>query len=302
MRPIAELRPAAVIHLGATADWVAIAAESVWVGSTGPYAVHHIDPRTNRLVASVELPGEPCAGLAVGFDSLWVPLCGKPARLAKVDIGRNTLSAVFRSGPAAAESGITVSADSVWLVTNSEATLARIDPDSGAVRQSIRIPAGSYNPRYADGVVWVTRAEGSEITAVDAVSGALLGTVRTGPGPRFLTSGAGAIWTLNQGDGSLTLVDATSRRALQTIPLGTPGHGGDIAYGGGLIWTTMAKVPLSAVDPATRTLLCQWRGPGGDSLGIGHEAIWLTDYHGGTVSRLELQNVVNRCRSAPQER
>jgi len=40
-RPIAELQPVAVIRLGATADWVAAAAESVWVGSTGPYAAPH---------------------------------------------------------------------------------------------------------------------------------------------------------------------------------------------------------------------------------------------------------------------
>jgi streptogramin lyase len=227
-----------------------------------------------------------------------VPLCGKPARLARVDASRNALSALFQTGPAAPEGGITTSADSVWLVTNKEGVLARIDPATGAVRQTIHVPAGSYNPRYDSGVVWVTRAEGGEITAVDAVSGKVLGTTPTGPGPRFLTSGEGSIWTLNQVDGSLTRIDATSRSALQTIPLGMPGHGGDIAYGGGLIWTTMAKVPLSAIDPGAPRLLCQWVGPGGDSLGIGHDAIWLTDYHGGTVSRLELHDVVSHCSSA----
>src|SRR5262249_27632822 len=114
------------------------------------------------------------------------------------------------------------------------------------------------------------------------------------------TSGAGAIWTLNQGDGSLTRVDAASRNAVHTIPLGTPGHGGDIAYGGGLIWTTMVKTPLSVIDPEAPKLLCQWVGPGGDSLGIGHEAVWLTDYHGGTVSRLGLKDVLKHCKSGPQ--
>lgn len=37
-------------------------------------------------------------------------------------------------------------------------------------------------------------------------------------------------------------------------------------------------------------------GPGGDSLGIDRDAVWLTDYHGGTVSRLELPDAVNHCR------
>jgi streptogramin lyase len=167
------------------------------------------------------------------------------------------------------------------------------------VRQLIRVPAGSYNPRFHDGRVWVTRAEGAEITAVDAASGAVLGTTQTGPGPRFLTSGAGSIWTFNQGDGSLTRIDLYSRQVTHTVPLGTPGHGGDIAFGGGLIWTTMPKVPLSAVSAASSKLLCQWVGPGGDSMGIGRDAIWLTDYHGGTVSRLELQDAVKHCTGPP---
>ena len=299
LRPISQLHPTVVIQLGKTADWVAIAPDAVWVGSTGPDAVHRIDPRTNKLVATVELAGEPCAGLAVGFGSIWIPLCGKPSTLAKVDGARNVVSAVFQTGPAAGEGGITTSTDSVWLVTDKEGSLARLDPATGQVRQIVRVPAGSYNPRFAAGRVWVTRADGAEITAVDASSGAVLGTTQTGPGPRFLTSGAGSIWTFNQGDGSLSRIDIHSRQVTHTIPLGTPGHGGDIAFGGGLVWTTMPTVPLSAVNAADSKLLCQWVGPGGDSLGIGHDALWLTDYHGGTVSRLELQDAVTHCRRRP---
>lgn len=295
---IGELKKMATLHLGKTADWVAIAPDAVWVGSTGPFAVHRIDPKTNKRVATVKLPGEPCAGLAIGFGSLWVPLCGRTQMLAKVDLDTNKLLNVFKIGAAAAEAGITASPDSVWLVVDKDGSLARIDPATGAVRQTIRIPAGSYNPFYSDGQVWVTRADGSEITAVDAVTGVVSATAQTGPGPRFLTAGAGAVWTLNQGDGSLTRVDGRTRQATKTIALGTPGRGGDINFGGGMVWTTMWKMPLSVVDGSSAALLCQWKGPGGDSLGIGDGAIWLTDYHGGTVSRIELDDTLAHCKGA----
>jgi hypothetical protein len=74
-RSISELAPVTTIHVGKSADWVAILADAVWVGSTGPFAVHRIDPRTNRLVATVELPGEPCAGLArlTSAPIVWCP-------------------------------------------------------------------------------------------------------------------------------------------------------------------------------------------------------------------------------------
>jgi streptogramin lyase len=296
-RSMSELVSTATLHLGKTADWVAIAPDAVWVGSTGPFAVHRIDPKTNRRVATVKLPGEPCAGLAIGFGSLWIPLCGRTQMLAKVDLAANRLLAVFKVGPAAAEGGVTASPDSIWLVVDKEGSLARIDPTTGAVRQTIRVPAGSYNPLYSDGRVWVTRAEGSEITAVDAVTGAVSAPAQTGPGPRFLTAGAGAVWTLNQGDGSLTRVDLQTKIATNTIALGTPGHGGDISFGAGMIWTTVWKTPLSVVDAVTATLLCQWQGAGGDSLGIGDGAIWLTDYRAGTISRFEIDDALARCRA-----
>jgi virginiamycin B lyase len=294
-RSISELTPAATIHVGKTADWVAVTADAVWVGSTGPYAVHRIDPKTNRLTASVALPGEPCAGLATGFGSLWVPMCTAVPSLAKVDLAGNRLTAVFAVGPAAAEGGVATGAGDVWLIVDKVGTLARIDPATGSIRQTVKVPAGSYNPHFSDGQIWVTRADGAELTRVDAASGAVFDTVPTGPNPRFLTAAAGGIWTLNQGNGTLTRVDARTRQATTTVALGTPGHGGDISSGAGMVWTTMPKVPLSAIDAEAKTLRCQWAGPGGDSLGIGHGAIWLTDYHAGTISRIVLSDALAHC-------
>jgi virginiamycin B lyase len=295
-RLIRELTPTAITRIGKTADWVAITSDAVWVASTGPLAVTRIDPVTNKPVATVKLPGEPCAGLAIGFGSLWVPLCGRVPSLAQIDLNSNKLLRVLNIGPAAAEAGITISPDSVWLVLDKNGSLARIDPATGAIRQTIHVPAGSYNPLYSDGHVWVTRAEGAEITSVNARTGDIEASVSTGVGPRFLTAGAGAIWTLNQGDGSLSRIDTAIGKATNTIALGTPGHGGDISFASGMIWSTMPKTPLSLVDAAAAVVLCQWTGAGGDSLGIGHDSIWLTDYHAGTISRIPLTEALANCR------
>src|ERR1700684_3723144 len=126
-RSIGELKRTATIHLGKTADWVAITADAVWVGSTGPFAVHRIDPTTNTRVATGKLQGEPCSGLATGLRGLWVPLCGKSATLARGDLKSAVLTNVVRTGPAAAEGGVTTSADSVSLVVDNDGSLARID-------------------------------------------------------------------------------------------------------------------------------------------------------------------------------
>jgi virginiamycin B lyase len=298
-RPISELTPLATIHLGKTADWVAITDDAVWVGTTGPNAVVQISARTNALRTTVLLPGEPCAGLAVGFGSLWVPLCASHNELVRVDLHTYAIAQFADDGPAAREGGIAVSADSIWLVVNKRGTLARIDPRTGKIRQKVRLPAGSYNPLYADGQIFVTRADGAEVTAVDANSGAILATVATGPNPRFLTAGAGAIWTLNQGDGTLTRIDSHTHDVRSTTRLETPGHGGDLKFGDGMIWTTLATAPLSIIDAASGELSCQWGGPGGDSLDVGQGALWLTDYDAGAVSRYDLEDVLRHCHNTP---
>ena len=299
---ISELAPIAKLHLGKTADWVAFTDGAVWVGSTGPDGVAQIDPRTNTVSAVVTLPGSPCAGLAAGFGGLWVPLCAKPNALARVDLRTRAVTLIPGVGPADREGGITTSRDSVWLVIDDRATLARIDPGTGRIRQRIGVPSGSLNPLYSNGLIWVTRSTGAEVSVISADSGALIGTVPSGPKPRFLTAGAGSVWTFNQGDGTLTRIDAQARRAAGMTPLQTPGHGGDIKFGHGIVWTTMIKVPLSATDGKTGKVLCQWTGPGGDSVGVSHDAIWLTDYDAGDVYRFDLDAAVRHCASPESAR
>lgn len=292
--PFPDLKPVAVIPVGKTADWVLMTPGAVWVGSTGPNAVNRIDPRANRLTDAVTLPGEPCAGLAAGFGALWVPLCGEKPVLARVNLTTRKVTALFDVAGIQAEGGVAVSPNGVWLVTDAKGTLVRIDPANGTVRQTVTLPAGAFNPRYAGGVVWITQVEGSQVTAVDAKTGKVIGAAPTGPHPRFLTTGADAVWTLNQGDGSLTRVRAQGRTPAWTAPLGTPGHGGDIALGRGVIWTTMAGVPLTATDAKTGAVIRRWVGPGGDSLAVGRDAIWLTDYHAGTIARIRLKDALAR--------
>jgi virginiamycin B lyase len=174
--------------------------------------------------ASAPLPGEACAGLAVGAGSLWVPLCTAKPSLAKIDLKNNAVTSVYPVGPPAEEGGIAYGAGSIWLIVDKLGSLARISPDTGAVLKKFHVPAGSYNPASLDGTVWVTHADGSDVTGIDVASGKTIATVVTGPHPRFLTVGAGAVWTLNQGDGTLTRVDSLKRQTA-TISLGTPGHG-----------------------------------------------------------------------------
>jgi len=290
--PFASLMPNTTFKIGGTADWVLVTDDAVWVAGTRPYSVQRLDPITNRIVAKVAIPSEACSGLAFGFGSIWVPVCGKMPALVRVDAQKSKVIATLPISPAGEECGIATSTDSVWMVTDKAGTLNRIDPATNSVRQKISIPPGSYNPIFNDGVVWISGVEGGVVTAVDANTGKVLDSMPVGAKPRFLTAGGGSIWTLNQGDGSVTRVDGKSRKVLARIQAGIPGAGGDIDYGADSVWLTVFDVPLTRVDAATNKVVRQWIGKGGDSLRFGFNSLWITDYKKGLLSRISIQEVL----------
>jgi streptogramin lyase len=295
VRQFSELKPSAIIHLGKTADWVAITPDAVWVGRSSPFAVDRIDPLTNQRVASVRLPGEPCSDFAVGLGSLWIPLCKPDWGLAKIDFESNQLVQVFKIGPVEPEASIAVSNDSVWMTVGKDGALERINPATGMIRQSVRVPAGSYNALYSHGRIWITNPKEGQATIIDAETGRPLGTAPAGPGARWQAAGAGAIWILNE-NGSLTRIEGMNGSS-KTADLGMPKGGAYIGFGAGMLWTTTMKTPLSVIDPSSMTQLCQWIGKGGDSLGVGFGAIWLTDYYAGTIARFPVEEVLGHCKA-----
>jgi len=284
--PFASLKPSVTIKVGGAADWVLVTNDAVWVASAQPYSVQRVDPATNKVVAKITLSGEACSGLAFGFDSVWVPICGKKASLARIDARTNKISFILPIGPAGPEGGITASDDSVWMVTDKNGTLSRIDPVTNSVRQKISIPPGSYNPLFSDGAVWITGFDSNLLVAVDASTGGVLASIPVGPKPRFLTAAGGSVWTLNQGDGTVSRIDANTKKVVATIAAGIPGLGGDICYGADSVWATVFDIPLTRIDSSTNKVLRQWAGHGGDSLRFGNDSIWLTDYHRGLLWRI----------------
>ena len=294
--PATELTPVVTLPTGKSSTWVEVTPQAVWVASLQPNKVHRVAPNTNTVVATIPVPGNPCSGLAAGLGSLWVPLCGDAPRLAKIDVRTNRISAVFPVGPPAEEGGVTTSNDSVWLVTDKTGTLARINPTDGSIKQTVQLPADSYNPLYSDGIVWVTHPKGAEVTAVDAATGKVVGTVKTGPGPRFLTAGDGSVWTLNGAAGSVSRIDVKSMKVIQTVPLNVAARGGDIKFDEGRVWVTLLKTPLTAIEATSGRLLCQWSGDGGDSMGLGQHSVWLSNVRQNTISRFDTKQALAHCK------
>lgn len=280
---MASLHPLITLQLPLNPDWFAVTPKGVWVTSSRSNVVTLINAKTNHLGPSVTI-AKPCSGLAYGFRSLWIPSCGD-RKVVRVDATSGKVEAEIPAGPAQSEGGITAGAGSIWIVTDKSGVLTRIDPKANKIVASIPIPSGSYNPLYADGYVWVSSNEHDELAKVDPRTNRVVATVPTGKNPRFLTYGAGSIWTLNQGDGTVSRIDTHSTRSVATVQAGISGFGGEIAFGFGSVWATIAGFPITRIDPATNKVVAQWSGAGGDSIRAALGTVWLTSYDTGAVWR-----------------
>lgn len=285
--PIDELLPpVATFVVKGHPDWLAVTGDGVWVASSNVNHVVKLDAQTNQTGTIVTI-AKPCSGMAMDFGSLWIPSCGDHT-LVRADAATGAIQATIQAGPADSEGGIATGAGSVWLVTSKASELDRIDPATDRVVAKITIPAGSVNPVFANDSIWVSSNEGNALIRVNPATNSVASSTPIGPKPRFLTVGADSIWILNQGDGSISRVDAVSGKLIATIPAGIPGLGGEIAFGAGSVWATVFGFPITRIDPATNSVLRQWRGVGGDSIRYGHGSLWLTSYSGEKVWRLNV--------------
>jgi YVTN family beta-propeller protein len=283
---MSTLTPLAVFPVEGVPDWQVVTEDAVWVSNGPKNSLHRLDPKSNTVVAAIEVGKKPCSGLAAGFGSIWVPNCGDKT-VSRVDIATNKVIATVPVGPAESEGGIAASSDAIWLPSDKTGVLSRIDPKTNEVVASIKIAAGSPAAVYGDGAIWVSSTDESVVTRVDAKTNEVTDKIPVGPKPRFLTFGGGSVWTLNQGDGTVTRIDAKTRKPVATIEVGVPGTGGEIAYGEGYIWLTVFQIPLTQIDPKTNTVMKQWVGPGGDAVRVGHGSVWLSNLRQQNLWRLD---------------
>lgn len=298
-KEMSAITPASVFRLPGTPDWQVVTDDAIWVSNGPKNTIHRLDVKTNTVAATIEVGKRPCSGLAAGFGSVWVPLCGdrpnvengaKPA-LARVDIKTNAVVTTIPMGIANSEGGLTTSPDAVWVVNDAKSTLSRIDPKTNKVAAEITVAPGSVSAIYADGAVWVASPDKSVFARVDAKTNEVTDTIAIGPKPRFLTAGAGSVWSLNQGDGTVSRVDTKTRKLVTNIEVGIPGGGGELAFGEGYVWATVFQIPISKIDPKTNSVVRQFAGAGGDSIRAAHGSVWLSNLREQNVWRIDLKQV-----------
>jgi class 3 adenylate cyclase len=134
---------------GVGCAYVAADAEAVWVYAATGATLTRIDPETNEVVSSTKLAAS--GPMAAGFGSVWVAdsANNQVFQLAPGSVTGSTAPSVVRSvavgGPPV---GLATGASALWVAV-ADGTVAKVDPLSGEVTDTIMV-GGNLGGIYAD--------------------------------------------------------------------------------------------------------------------------------------------------------
>ncbi len=177
---------------------ITVGAGSVWM-VTKPSALTRIDPTTNAVSATVQLPsGSDNPAFGDGF--VWVSSF-EHDQLLKVDPTSNAVVATIPIGPK--PRFLTVGAGSVWTLNQGDGTISRVDMKSGKVVATIAcgIPGEGGEITFGAGFVWATMFD-FPLTQVDPATNKVVKqwAGQGGDGMRF---GFGSVWLSNLRQGNV---------------------------------------------------------------------------------------------------
>jgi YVTN family beta-propeller protein len=263
-------------------DFLASDEEGVWVTNDG--RVEKFTFGTTNPVMSVSMPA-PCGAMVTGFGSLWAASCEKKT-IHRIDLLSGEISAIIETGLADSEGELSmaIGAGSVWLLTNADGQLSRIDPYQNKVIRKIKVAPHSFAVAFGFGSIWVTNTQDGSLQRIDPIKEKVIATIRVGPSPRFLTIGCGSIWTLNQGDGTVSRIDPETTKVVSTITAEVVGTGGDIAAGAAKIYVRAKNTLLSIIDPAINKVVARYGPPAGSgAVRVENGRVWVTAHDINTI-------------------
>jgi hypothetical protein len=245
------------------------AAGRLWLSAPEERVLLAIDPRRNRVVQRVHVPGKPCLMRSAG-GLLWVDL--REGLLVAVDPATGRVLRHVRTENTCGY-GFDFAAGALWIGEGAPvSTLTRRDPGNGATLATLPPLAnqGGQSSCFkanaitaAAGWIWVTASTG--LHRVDPRKRQANARVDAGPDEHStMVAAADRLWLGDDNGDGLHELDAQSGRTLAVYRFG----GGALAGGGGRVWTTggrwanepAGRVPvLVEIDPRRHRVVARYR-------------------------------------------
>ncbi len=290
------------VQVGGSPAAVATGLGGVWVADNLRGRLLHIDPRARRVRRSAKAGRGPVA-VAVGADAVWVASADGTVRRFDAQSG---VASEPEHVPGAA--GVAVGEGSVWVTSQSEGTVTRLDPATGRRRGgAIKVGPQPTDIAVGGGGVWVASGEqmNGTVSRIDPASGETGEPITVAKSQVFaLTYGEGGVWVAASDDLrgdqiEITRIDPESSEPDgDFVRLERPGLPVRLAAGAGSLWVAQAggagisagagSGTLARLDPDERRRVGSvTRLPGAPTgVSVGASAVWVAIGGDGAVAEV----------------
>ena len=257
-----------------------------------PDSVAVFDPRSNRIVGQVSIPGRPSLVAAEG-RSVWVA-SDTSGTLSRID-GR-TLSVKRVVSANATPSDLVATGDAVWMLDRERPRLVKVDATYGSVVKRVALPAGRGGGGLdvGDGAVWVAGGT-TRLLKLDPDDAVVVRESDAGQRLNDVAVGAGAVWAISTASASALEIDPASGSVRARVPITSrPGSTRPVplavAAGEGAVWVLNGNTPsVSRIDPqlgAVTATIPLGVGSNPTAITTGAGAVWVALSGRGTVAKI----------------
>jgi YVTN family beta-propeller protein len=268
-----------------------------------PNSVAVIDPSSNEVVDSIAV-GESPGPIAFAGDALWVANLNN-ATFSKVDpITRRETDTLGFGGAASSESlppRLAGDDDDLWVAVDCFRELLRVDPENGAVGQTLtlrsllgrRALASCALTAAPPDSVWLAVDTPHELVHVRASADEPASTGQRIPLPAGVRTGialgAGSIWVsekINLEGAAIRRIDPKTGEIVKTIPVDAGSEAIVFAYGS--VWVVNAlENSVLRIRPETNEVVREIPvGQSPSAIAAGAGALWVANTGSRTVSRI----------------
>jgi YVTN family beta-propeller protein len=186
-----------------------------------------------------------------------------------------------------APTGLAFGQGSLWVTQFGDHSVARIDPGSRAVLQTIPVGSGPSGVAAGAGAVWVANSLDGTVSRIDPATNRVVQVVHVGGRPSEVAFGNGSVWVASSGTQTVSELNATSGKLRRRIEL--VGDPSGLAVGAGALWVTSADArTLSRIDFGTGTVSDTISvGGGPTAVAVSPGSVWVANSLDGTVARID---------------
>lgn len=235
--------------------------------------------------------GAGCAGKQRGFNADWILNCAE-GTLSRLDTKTGDVTKTLKTGAASLRSGLAISPDSVWVVTDARATLSRIDPAENKIVAEMRLPAGCNSILFGEAALWATCPAENRVLRIDPLLNVVTQRIEVSPEPVAMAIGEGSVWVYCKKDSKVERIDPKTNKVAKTIELNVPNTDGDVLVAEGSVWVTLPGFPISRIDPKTEKVMQQFVGEGGGFIEADKGVIVVKNIKQSTVWRLDPRRIL----------